>query len=235
MLKTLIEAAKRIENEGIFLGGPSNSFTRVGRNQLIALLDCGMTPDSKLLDVGCGCLRGGYWAINFLESGNYFGIEPNKAMLNSGLNNLFTTDFLDIKRPKFSHTDDFDLSVFDVRFDFVVARSIWSHASPIQIESMIESFALNSSDDGVLLVSYKEAIDHDQYEGEEWVGKSHQSTKAGIVYYKLDWIAEICKEHRLRVKEMYEDYGQIWLKIFRHGELQTIINREPRPGKILTQ
>ena len=60
----------------IFLGGPTKFIEIVGRLQLIILLKEGLYPDSKVLDIGCGCLRGGYWLIHFLNPNCYFGIEP---------------------------------------------------------------------------------------------------------------------------------------------------------------
>ncbi len=236
MLTDLLEKSKKIEAEGVFLGGPPNAFTRVGRNQLITLLDAGITPDSTLLDIGCGCLRGGYWLIHFLDKSNYFGIEPNKNMLDAGLRNLFNEDELLLKSPSFSHNENFDLSVFNRQFDFMVARSIFSHAAPNQILTMLDSFSSNSTSEGVFLASFVEAEDNgSQYSGITWVGKSHKDATPGIVKYKYEWFAEECRKRKLRVFEMYEDYGQKWLKIFKHGQLQTLINREPRPGKILSK
>jgi hypothetical protein len=44
-----------------------------GRLQFAMLIREGVYPSSKVLDIGCGCLRGGYWLIHFLGS---FGLEP---------------------------------------------------------------------------------------------------------------------------------------------------------------
>jgi hypothetical protein len=65
-MKTLMERANELDAEGIFLGGPAKLFETAGRTLLITLLSEGLTPSSKVLDIGCGCLRGGYWLIHFL-------------------------------------------------------------------------------------------------------------------------------------------------------------------------
>jgi hypothetical protein len=62
---TLHHKAERLAKE-TFLGGPVRDFERVGRLQLITLLRSGLYPQSKVLDLGCGCLRGGYWLTHFL-------------------------------------------------------------------------------------------------------------------------------------------------------------------------
>src|SRR5258708_35261752 len=69
---------KRAEllGEQQFLGVPIVNFERGGREQLTYLLQAGLAPNSKLVDLGCGVLRGGYWLIHFLDTGCYCGIEP---------------------------------------------------------------------------------------------------------------------------------------------------------------
>ena len=53
-MESLIERAIRLEKEGIFLGGPAKLFKTAGRKQLTTLLSEGLTPASKVLDIGCG-------------------------------------------------------------------------------------------------------------------------------------------------------------------------------------
>ena len=59
-----------------FLGVPVETFEQGGREQLIALLNEGLTPESKVLDIGCGCLRVAYWLLRFLDSCCYFESSP---------------------------------------------------------------------------------------------------------------------------------------------------------------
>src|SRR3954454_18606924 len=73
------ERAAQLKAAGGFLGGPFEDFERVGRLQLVTLVQQGLNPSSKVLDVGCGSLRAGYWLMNFLEPGGYHGIEPRPA------------------------------------------------------------------------------------------------------------------------------------------------------------
>jgi len=151
--QTLQARAERLA-ETHFLGGPTWTFERVGRHVLEVLLEEGLNPRSSVLDVGCGALRLGYWLMRLLEPGRYFGIEPNEEMLSLGLDELIESDVLARADPHFSANDDFDFSVFGESFDFVVARSIWTHASRAQISAMLESFAATASPGGVFLASY---------------------------------------------------------------------------------
>jgi hypothetical protein len=136
-----------------FLGCEVGEFERGGRKQLAFLLEQGLSPSSRLLDVGCGALRIGYWAMRLLDPGHYFGIEPNVAMRNVGLS-MVEDEVLERAKPQFSENEDFDFSVFGEQFEFVFASSIWTHASTEQIQAMLASFAVSATPDGVFLTSY---------------------------------------------------------------------------------
>ncbi len=201
----------------IFLGGPVGDFEAVGRLQLIMLLKEGLYPFSKVLDVGCGCLRGGYWLVHFLNKGCYYGIEPNRRMLQEGITHILTEETLCEKNPHFSSNSDFDFSVFHEKFDFVLARSVWTHASKLQIEKMLDEFLENTVSTGVFLSSYLRAgfFRRREYWGKEWVGRSDVSDNPGIVYHSFKWVKKVCQERNLSIQELKEGVynNQIWLKI----------------------
>jgi len=119
-------------------GDRAKNFEMMGRISLIILLKNGLYPASKVLDVGCGFLRGGYWVMSFLNPNCYYGIEPNKAKLEKG--KIRGGEILEDKKPQFDFNEDFNFNCFNQKFDFVFAASIWSHASKKQIIQMLESF-----------------------------------------------------------------------------------------------
>ena len=188
-METLIARAKKLKAKGIFIGGPMKFFKTAGQKQLITLLSQGLTPNSKVLDIGCGCLRGGYWLIHFLNQGCYFGIEPNIEMLEGGIKILLEPGLVDLKKPRFDHNSDFNFAVFGEKFDFVVARSVWTHASKQQIQTMLDAFINTTNTKGIFITSYIRAKSFEEdYQGTEWVGKSHTSDQAGIVKHSFSWI-----------------------------------------------
>jgi hypothetical protein len=216
---TLQERAELVSRSGVFTGGPIDGFTDMGRHQLIALLREGLCPDSKVVDVGCGCLRGGYWLIHFLDRAGYCGIEPNRQMLGAGIHVILEPGLPEMKEPRFDSNSGFDTSVFGERFDYFLARSIWSHASKDQIRSMLDAFGRDSSENAVFLTSYHRAgrFRHRDYHGGQWVGRSHESSAAGIVYHDLGWIEDECRERNLTVRELDVDphTTQRWLRVTR--------------------
>ena len=209
-------------SQDTFLGGHPRLFETAGRMQLIILLKEGIYPSSKLLDIGCGCLRGGYWLIHFLNPGCYFGLEPNTAMLETGLKEFIDPSVLDRKQPRFDNNDTFDFSVFDETFDFFIARSIWSHTSKAQIKKMLDAFLLSSHEESAFLTSYLRAESRaDEYRGEDWIGQSHESSTPGVVMHSLPWIRRSCRKRGLVVNEVTrkgDNFGrQVWL-VIRHQQ-----------------
>jgi SAM-dependent methyltransferase len=214
LAKKLQHRAERLAAEH-FLGGPVETFEAIGRMQLITLLRCGLNPDSRVLDLGCGCLRGGYWMIHFLQPGRYFGIEPNVDMLEMGKNEIVGPTVIANKQPAFLTNDRFDPSGFAERFDYFVARSIWTHASRGQIRQMLDAFARFGADDSCFLTSYLPVEDGGPgYLGDEWVGRSHESGSRGVVQHDFGWIEAECLGRRFEVSPLEGGrHRQTWLVI----------------------
>jgi hypothetical protein len=199
-----------------FLGVPVRDFEKSGRELLVYLLNAGLNPNSKVVDIGCGVLRGGYWLIHFLDRDSYYGIEPHVERLEMGLNTILEPETLETKRPRFDTNPHFDTSIFGERFDFFLAYSIWTHASKSQIQTMLDAFLRDAKDDGVFLTSYLPAgSGRLDYLGDKWNGTSHESDVAGCIYHSLDWIKAECDRRGLVAWELGRDkyHGQSWIKI----------------------
>lgn len=226
-MSRFMQKAERLEAEGVFLGGRRKHFERAGRKLLITLLSEGLLPDSSVLDIGCGCLRGGYWLIHFLDAGRYCGIEPNTGMLEAGRRILLEPDLEAARQPRFDHNADFDMTVFGCRFDFYVARSIWTHASKAQIAAMLDGFVATANDGARFIVSYKApSLFRRDYRGSRWVGLSHDpADKIGAVRHSLAWIRKECASRGLVVAPIrgraFNFGSQDWLRIERQPDRNT--------------
>lgn len=199
-----------------FYGVPVKDFAFGGREQLIFMLTEGLSPDSKVVDLGCGVLRAGYWLVNFLKPGCYFGIEPHTGRLQMGKEIILGTELLETKRPTFDSNEIFDTSVFGKKFDFFLAYSIWTHGSKSQIRMTLDSFIRDSTKDGVFLATYlPSSWRNPDYQADEWFGTSHKSDKPGCIHHSLRWIKAECAKRGLAVSEVGRDktHGQYWLKI----------------------
>jgi len=217
MSRVQTRAEEMIRRHG-FLGVPVETFDQGGRRQLIALLNQGLNPESTFLEIGCGCLRVGYWLIRFLDPGCYHGIEPARQRVEYGLQYLLSPDEVRLKQPRFDFNPHFDTSVFGTRFDFFLAGSIWTHASKRHIETMLDGFIRDSTPTSTFLTSYLPAqSSDDDYQGESWVGTSHESNTPGVIRHSLEWIAEHCQKRGLSVTELPGEAfdSQFWLLIRR--------------------
>jgi SAM-dependent methyltransferase len=215
MQSELLKKADELERRSIFLGGPKSRFIAAGRCQLEILLAHGLVPEDSVLDVGCGALRGGWWTINFLRPGRYFGIEPNVEMLNAGKEVMLGAELLAEKRPTFSHNDNFDFSVFGEKFDFVIARSVWTHTSKAQISAMLDSFIQNAKPGACILASIvrPKGKRKNEYAGDGWIGRSHTSDDSGIAHYTFDSIEQLCRNAGLEATKLEVMHGQLWIKV----------------------
>jgi hypothetical protein len=201
-----------------FLGVPTPTFEQAGREQLVQLLRFGLCPESRVVEIGCGCLRVAYWLVRFLDAGCYRGIEPARNRVEYGLSHLFSAEEIDAKLPQFDYNAELDTSVFGMRFDYFLARSIWTHASKRQIEASLDSFVRDGTDSGVFLASYLPAHRvNEDYLGETWVGTSHESTVPGVIRHSLSWIVAQCHRRSLSVEEIdgIDCDGQYWLCVRR--------------------
>jgi len=200
-----------------FLGVPIAGFENGGRQQFILMLENGLEPGSKVIDLGCGILRAGYWLIHFLDPGCYHGIEPHGERLEIGRQTILEPETLETKRPRFDRNATFDTSVFGTRFDFFLAYSIWTHAAKPQIERMLDNFTRDSSPDGLFLASILPAgWRKPDYQGSKWFGTSHESDVPGCIHHDLKWLRATCRRRGLHLRKLgRERDGQTWLSISR--------------------
>ena len=184
------------------LGGSETLFEQHGRNQLVAFISQGGFPNHKVLDAGCGTLRGGFWFITFLNKGNYFGLETIERHDNNDIENaleiLFDKEVLDYKHPTFHYNDNFDYSPFNQKFDYIIMRSIWTHLGPNDVEKSLDSFCSHKTRKGILLTTYFRTMKmEEQYSKNEWMPDSAR--------YTLEWIEKICEKRQLKVHEFHLD------------------------------
>jgi SAM-dependent methyltransferase len=144
-----------------------------GRYDLLAALQfnlltlLGLREYHSLLDIGCGSLRAGRLFIPYLLPGNYCGIEPERWLIEEAVTKELGQDLVRIKRPSFSFDGDFKLGTFGRRFDYVLAQSIFTHASPAQIARCLEEARSVMGPASVFAATYLKG-DTD-YDGSDWV------------------------------------------------------------------
>jgi len=87
------------------LVGPSDLWAMKRRFQFRFLTAQGLRPEQRLLDIGCGTLRGGIPLIEYLQTGHYAGFEARAEVLEEGRKELAEAG-LEHKRPRLIHASD---------------------------------------------------------------------------------------------------------------------------------
>ena len=137
--------------------GPTDRFDFMGATQFSLLFHLGLRDYHSVLDFGCGSLRLGRCVIPYLQEDKYFGIDPNKWLIEDGIENELGASAVSLKNPKFSYNTDFDCGVFGEKFDFIIAQSIFTHTGPSHFKSFLKSAAENLKPDGALTAKFSPA------------------------------------------------------------------------------
>ncbi len=148
--------------------GPPGQYDVMGATQFSLLFALGLRSSHRVLDFGCGSLRAGRLLLVYLDPERYFGVEPNRWLIDDAIANQLGEDLVRIKRPSFDHGDRFEVDGFGVEFDFILAQSIFSHAGPEAIGTALRSFKRALRPDGLIALTFKEG--DEDYAGEApWV------------------------------------------------------------------
>ncbi len=190
--------------------GPPEKYDLVGAMQFNLLTHLGLREFHYLLDIGCGSLRAGRLFIPYLLSGHYYGIEPQSWLVEEGLNNELGREILQLKRPVFSHDSDFNCLQFNQQFDFVVAQSIFSHASPAQIHQCLGEVGQSLQPTGIFAATF--VAGKVDYQGERWVYPE-------CVTYTPKQMKQFAGDHNLIAETIDWPHpnGQTWLLIRRRA------------------
>jgi cyclopropane fatty-acyl-phospholipid synthase-like methyltransferase len=98
----------------------------IGALQLEFLLQQGLLPGHKLVDIGCGALRCGIPIIRYLDAGNYHGLDINASLIEAGKYELAKAG-LTAKSVQLVVSDRFEINRLGSSFDFAIAQSLFSH------------------------------------------------------------------------------------------------------------
>lgn len=107
-----------------YVGG---MWEEIGQLQFNFLVAQGLKPEHTLLDIACGSLRGGVHFINYLNVGNYLGLDKEQELINRGIEQELGKDEQAEMQPEFVISDGFEFDKFSKKPDYAIAQSLFTH------------------------------------------------------------------------------------------------------------
>lgn len=146
--------------------GPADQYDYMGAMQFCNLFMLGMRSYNTLLDFGCGSLRLGRFAIQYLNRGNYYGIEARAALITEGIKLNHLQELIKAKSTQLRITNDCNLSAFKREFDYIIAQSVFTHMPKEQISLVLKSASRAMNRTSIFIANYKHGTK--DYEGKQW-------------------------------------------------------------------
>lgn len=169
------------------LVGPAKLWKMKQDFQFNFLKSQGLEPHQKLMDIGCGTLRGGIPLINYLETGNYYGIEVRNAVLEEGRSELKEHDLED-KKPHLIAFKEFNEISIASKIDVMLAFSVLIHMEDAIVERCIEFVSTILKENGVFYAN----VNLVSHQDSNWQGFP-------VVFRTLDFYEALASKNNLKV------------------------------------
>ncbi len=156
--------------------GPPDSWETKRRFQFQFLTSHGLEAGSRLLDIGCGTLRGGIPLIDYLQAGHYTGIEARAEVLEEARKELAEAG-LEHKRPLLIHADRPSQVQLEDPIDVAWAFSVLFHMHDDIVEECLALVARALTPSGLFYanVSLSDAREQQgQWQGFPVISRPHQ-------------------------------------------------------------
>lgn len=166
------------------------SWLKIGQMQFDYLAGHGLKPGDRMLEIGCGNLRAGRLFIDYLDAGNYYGVDISPDILLAAEDTI--TEFgLQAKLPHLALVRDMRFAFLPERiFTVVHAHSVFSH-SPIEvIEQCLAHVGRVMAPDGFFDFTF------DRTEGAE-----HQVLREDF-YYRTETLIALAARYGLTARFM---------------------------------
>lgn len=197
--------------------GPASEYDLVSAMTFSLLAACGLRQHHSVLDVGCGSLRLGRLLLPYLNPGKYFGLEPNRWLVDDGIRFEVGPSFAQSRRPTFIYDTSLSSLAEDTKFDYVVAQSIFSHTAPDLLEQWLREISGVLSQQGILLATIIQG--ETPCEGAGWVYPE-------CVEYPLDSVAAVAARHGLQFQALdWFHPRQTWCAIYAEAADTRLFNQ----------
>ena len=196
---------------------PPQKYDLIAASQFNLMTSLGLRENHSFLDIGCGSLRGGRLFIPYLLPSFYYGIEPENWLLKEGIKKNLGNELIKIKSPHFSNDKNFALSCFGIKFDFILAQSIFSHATQSQVRQCLIEANKVMKPSSIFAATYVKGDENN--ESNEWLYPEPGT-------FTSEHISSMIEREGLFTKELKWAHpnNQTWIAIFKEENRNNIPN-----------
>ena len=132
-LGLVMKELPKVNNMGhrTYVGG---NWDYTGKKQFDFMIEEGLKPHHTFLDIGCGCFRGGRFFIDYLDKGNYFGVEKHSWLVVAGKKEI--GNLVEEKNPRIEINDSFSFYP-GVTMNYALAKSVFTHLMKDRIKQCL--------------------------------------------------------------------------------------------------
>lgn len=145
----LIDPAK---GDRHLLVGPTESFEMKRSFQIAFLKSRGLVEQHRVLDIGCGTLRGGIPIIRYLETGSYCGLDVRERVLEEGRQEI-EENGLGHKKPLLMTIEQAKAGIEGRGFDWIWVFNVMIHMHDPILRETMSLIAQNLAPDGTCYAS----------------------------------------------------------------------------------
>jgi SAM-dependent methyltransferase len=190
------DAIARGETTAVAADRSSARWRKRGRRQFDYLVANGLLPEYRMLDIGCGNLRAGRRFINYLDAGNYWGIDISPDSI-AGAREVVRDEGLTDKAPRLLVVSNLSFDFADdAFFDVVHANSVFSHSPLPVVEQCFAHVGRILTSTGFFDFTFNRT------EGRE------RSTLGEDYYYRSATLIDAAQRHGLRA-EFLDDWEEL--------------------------
>jgi SAM-dependent methyltransferase len=180
----------------------AQSWMGIGELQHTYLLRHGLRPEHRLLDIGCKNLRAGWRLIQYLNPGNYYGVDISPDILIAAQDTVCRFNLRD-RLPYLTVIGDLKLGFLpDQHFDVVHAHSVFSHTPIDTIDEALAHVGRLLKPNGYFDFTYPETA-----------GPARDFLREDF-YYPTQQLVDLARSHGLAAEKMRDwDYDQAKIRV----------------------
>jgi SAM-dependent methyltransferase len=168
------------------------AWMKIGQMQFDYLVGHGLKPGDRMLEIGCGNLRAGRLFIEYLDAGNYYGIDISPDILLAAGDTVAAFGLQD-KLPHLALVRDMGLGFLpDGHFTVVHAHSVFSHSPLEVIDECLGTVGRVMAPDGFFDFTF------DRTDGAE-----HHVLREDF-YYRTETLVGLAARHGLQARLMQD-------------------------------